>query len=93
MNQEPTITNGITRIDHCTRTEFGIPYDRPTFTLNSWVTVYHPQITLDEKPRASEINWSSIGSKRVEQTELFIEAMNQAIQLAKELNSKQGETK
>lgn len=89
MTENQTTINGITRVEHPHKTEFGIPYDRPTFMLNSWATVYHPQTILGGEVRNSEVSWSSIGCKSVEHTELFMEAMNQAIQLAKELDAKE----
>ena len=83
----------ISRVDRGSSTEFGIPHDTPAYWLKrSFVTVYHPQdpIFRDREPKPAAINWSAIGSQTPETAELFVEAMSQAIQLAKELNSKQG---
>jgi len=84
-----TIGN-ISRVDRGTSTEFGIPHDTPNYWLKrSFVTVYHPQepIFKEGETKPATINWSAIGSQNPETAELFVEAMSQAIQLAKELNS------
>ena len=90
-----TIGN-ISRVDRGSSTEFGIQHDTPNYWLKrAFATVYHPQepIFANSEPEPAKINWSALGPQSPETAELFAEAMTQAIQLAKELNSKQGETK
>ena len=94
MTAQRTQLNGITALNHAQSTEFGIPYDEPSaFLRRGFVTVFHPSESLwgDGKIKPATINWSAIVSQDPETAELFVEAMNQAIQLAKELNSKLGE--